>query len=118
MVSDNFFMIMMTIVAMIAITITVTITITNMITTTMIYLTAITIYPMKLIIFCVMHVYFLNDTVGSTDKMSSMTYLYFTSKHTHSLRKTNNNPIYDCDILYSNILGENSPLSEQDAYDL
>ena len=30
----------------------------------------------------------------------------FTSKHTHPLRKTNNNPIYDCDILYSNILGK------------
>ena len=38
--------------------------------------------------------------------MSSMTYLYFTSKHTHPLRKTNNNPIYDCDKLYSNIQGE------------
>ena len=50
--------------------------------------------------------YFLNDIVGSTDKMSSMTYLYFTSKHTHPLRKTNNNPIYDCDKLYSNIQGE------------
>ena len=43
--------------------------------------------------------YFLHDIVGSTDKMSSMTYLYFTSKHPHPLRKTNNNPIYDCDKL-------------------
>ena len=57
--------------------------------------------------------YFLNDIVGSTDKMSSMTYLYFTSKHTHPLRKTNyyNNPIHDCDKLYSNIQGE-IPLSQ------
>ena len=30
----------------------------------------------------------------------------FTSKHTHPLGKTNNNPIYDCDKLYSNIQGE------------
>ena len=50
--------------------------------------------------------YFLNNIVGSTDKMSSMTYLYFTSKHTHPLRKTNNNPIYDCEKLYSNIQGD------------
>ena len=61
MVSDNFFM--MTILAMITITITVTVTVTititnmKMITTTMIYLTAITIYPMKFIIFCVMDVF-------------------------------------------------------------
>ena len=65
MVSDNFFM--MTILATITITVTVTVTVTititktkmkiKMITTTMIYLTAITIYPMKLIIFCVMHVF-------------------------------------------------------------
>ena len=60
--------------------------------------------------------YFLNDIVGSTDKMSSMTYLYFTSKHTHPLRKTNNNPIYDCDIIFQHS-GRNSPLSEQNAYD-
>ena len=67
MVSDNFFM--MTILATITITITVTVTITitiiimktnmkmKMIMTTMIYLTAITIYPMKFIMFCVMDVF-------------------------------------------------------------
>ena len=71
MVSDNFFMmtilatitITVTVTIMITITVTVTITITKMnmkmkmITTTMIYFTAITIYPMKFIIFCVMDVF-------------------------------------------------------------
>ena len=72
MVSDNFFM--MTILATITVTVTITITVTvtvtvtitititktnmkmKMITTTMLYFTAITIYPMK-IIFCVMDVF-------------------------------------------------------------
>ena len=37
---------------------------------------------------------------------TSMTSLYLTSKHTHPLKKTNYDPTCDCDISYSNILGE------------
>ena len=111
--SDNFFM--MTILVMITVTVTITITVT--ITKTIyenendndnndLFDCNNDISNEVNYILCDACFYFLNDIVGSTDKMSSMTYLYFTSKHTHPLRKTNNNPIYDCDKLYSNIQGE------------